>query len=74
MVGDKAMIQNKKKNKIEKSFGERVFDVFNYAFLTLVSLCMLYPMYYVLVASFSDANEMIINADKILLYPLEVYF
>lgn len=65
------MEQMKQKNTIKISFGERVFDVFNYAFLTLISLCMLYPMYYVLVASFSNANEMIINADKILLYPLK---
>ena len=65
------MIQMKQKNSIKISFGERVFDVFNYAFLTLISICMLYPMYYVLVASFSDANEMIINADKMLLYPLK---
>ena len=65
------MVKNKRKNSIKISFGERVFDVFNYAFLTLVSLCMLYPMYYVLVASFSDANEMIVNADKLLLYPLK---
>ena len=64
------MIQIKKRS-IKISFGEKVFDVFNYAFLTLISLCMLYPMYYVLVASFSNANEMIINADKILLYPLK---
>lgn len=70
MVGDKVMIQIRK-NKIKMTLGERAFEVANYTFLTLVSLCMLYPMYYVLVASFSDANEMIINADKMLLYPLK---
>ena len=71
MVGDKVMVKNNNINSIKKSYGEKVFDVLNYAILTVVSLCMLYPMYYVLVASFSDANEMIVNADKMLLYPLK---
>ena len=71
MVGGKVMAKIKHKSSIKKSFGERIFDIINYTILTLLSLCMLYPMYYVLVASFSDANEMIINADKLLLYPLK---
>jgi len=51
--------------------GELLFEGFNYLFLTLISLCMLYPMYYVLVASFSDANALIVNSDKVLLHPLK---
>lgn len=59
-----------KKNAIKTSFGEKIFTVINYAILTLLSLFMLYPMFYVFVASFSNANDIIVNANKVLLYPL----
>jgi putative aldouronate transport system permease protein len=36
--------------------GENVFMVFNYAFLALIALICLYPMLYVLFASFSNNN------------------
>lgn len=42
--------------KIKKSKGERAFQVFNYAFLTLIMLVCLYPVWYVAVASFSNSN------------------
>ena len=44
--------------KIKKSKGERVFQVFNYAFLTLIMLVCLYPVWYVAVASFSNSNAL----------------
>ena len=42
--------------KIKKSKGERAFQVFNYAFLMLIKLVCLYPVWYVAVASFSNSN------------------
>lgn len=42
--------------KIKKSKGERAFQVFNYAFLLLIMLVCLYPVWYVAVASFSNSN------------------
>ena len=39
---------------IKKTIGERSFSVFNYAFLTLLSLLCIYPMLYVVFASLSD--------------------
>ena len=42
--------------KIKKSKGERAFQVFNYAFLMLIMLVCLYPVWYVAVASFSNSN------------------
>lgn len=44
--------------KIKKSKGERAFQVFNYAFLTLIMLVCLYPVWYVAVASFSNSNAL----------------
>lgn len=42
--------------KIKRSRGERIFEVCNYAFLTLVMIVCLYPVWYVAMASFSDSN------------------
>lgn len=42
--------------KIKRSKGERAFQVFNYAFLTVVMMVCLYPVWYVAVASFSNSN------------------
>ena len=49
-------IKIKKDNKIKKSIGERNFNFVNRIILILVSICMLYPMLYVIFASFSDSN------------------
>ncbi len=42
--------------KVKRSRGEKIFQVFNYIFLTLIMLACLYPVWYVAVASFSDSN------------------
>ena len=42
--------------KVKRSRGERIFTVFNYIFLSLIMLLCLYPVWYVVVASFSDSN------------------
>lgn len=41
-----------------KTAASRIFDGFNYVFLTLLMLVMLYPMLYVLFASLSDSNRL----------------
>ncbi len=44
--------------KVKKSTGERIFQVFNYVFLTVITLVCLYPMWHVAVASFSNSNRL----------------
>ena len=44
--------------KVKKSTGERIFQVFNYIFLTIITLVCLYPMWHVAVASFSNSNRL----------------
>lgn len=41
-----------------KTVASRIFDGFNYVFLTLLMLAMLYPILYVLFASLSDSNRL----------------
>lgn len=45
--------------KIKHSFGERLFDVINNLIMLLVAFVMIYPLYYVVVASFSNASEFV---------------
>ena len=45
-----------KRNKIRKSRGEKIFVVCNYTFMVLMMFVMFYPMWYVFVASISDAK------------------
>ena len=51
-------MQNTKTMKIKMSTGEKIFSVINYIFLALVAVACLYPMLYVLFASFSNSNQL----------------
>ena len=55
-----------------KSKGYTVFTVFNYIILTFIGLVCLYPLYYVVIASFSDPVKLI-SHDGLLLLPLKNY-
>ena len=48
-----------------QSFGYRVFTVCNSAFMILLMLCMIYPLYYCVVASISDPVELARNPQAI---------
>lgn len=56
--------------KIKETRGERVFKVFNYTFLTLLALICLYPMWHVLMASFSDSNALMAHSG-LLFWPID---
>lgn len=51
---------------IKQTKGERVFNVFNVIFLTLLSICAFYPMYYVLMASFSQSGQLMAHSGLLL--------
>jgi putative aldouronate transport system permease protein len=61
----------KKKNSssalLKSSVADRIFDVINGIVMTFISISIAYPLYFVLVASFTDPS--IVNSGKILLYP-----
>lgn len=46
--------------------GENIFMLFNYVFLTLIAFATFYPMYYVLVASFSNNNRLMQHSGPLL--------
>ncbi len=59
--------------KVRRSRGERIFEVFNYIFLSVIMLACLYPVWYVMVASFSDSN-LLTQHMGLLLKPLGLSF
>lgn len=50
------MAKVKNSNKIKRSRGEEIFNVFNVIFLTLLMIICIYPFWYVICASFSKAS------------------
>ncbi len=56
------------KSKMRRGLSDRVFDIVNYAILGLVALAVLYPLYFVVIASFSDPDA--INTGRVLLWPV----
>lgn len=46
--------------------GQKVFQIFNNIFLLLLSLIMLYPMWHVVMASFSDSGELMAHRGALL--------
>lgn len=53
------------------TLGDQIFDVLNTFIMILIGLLVLYPLYYVLLASFTDPN--IVNSGQLLLYPKRLY-
>jgi putative aldouronate transport system permease protein len=59
---------HKPRNKIRETGVDRAFNVVNYTILTLFLLVILYPLVYVVSASFSDGAAVI--AGKVVLWPV----
>lgn len=49
------------------SIADRVFDILNFIIMLLVCVVIVYPLYFVLVASFTEPH--IVNSGELLLYP-----
>lgn len=60
------MNQNKKAMKQTKA--DVVFDIFNHILLVLVVFAILYPLYFIIIASFSDPDA--INSGRVAFWPV----
>ena len=56
-----------KKKKVKMSTGDKVFTVINTVIMILVCIAIVYPLYYVLLASVTD--PVVVSSGKFLLYP-----
>lgn len=54
----------------QKSSGDRLFTVLNGCFLGLMAILVLYPLYFVIIASISDPDAVL--AGKVVLYPVQI--
>ena len=50
-------IANTPKNRIRRSTGDIIFDVINISLIVLITLIMIYPMWYVIIVSFATPEE-----------------
>ncbi len=66
------MAAHPKNSAIRESVGDRLFNIINVIILTAVLVCVLYPLYFILVASITD--PMVVNRGGLLLYPKVPYF
>ncbi len=60
----------KNPNEIKLAKSDKVFDFFNYIILGIVALIVIYPLYFVLIASISEPDA--VNAGYIFLYPIGI--
>lgn len=65
------MVKNKK-SKIKEGKGSLIFDIINYSLLVLIFIVMVYPIYYIIVLSFSDGMDA--AKGGIFLWPREFTF
>lgn len=66
------MIFNKKKRSAKKSKEDLIFDIFNFTILAILSLMVLYPLYFMIIASVSDPNY--VANGKVILFPKGITF
>ena len=56
----------------KKSAGDRVFYTVNAIFLTFLALIILYPVYFIIIASISDPDAVL--GGRVFLYPVQITF
>ena len=61
-----------KSRALKDSVGDKVFYILNAILLGLVALIVLYPLYFIIIASISDPDAVL--GGKVVLYPVDVTF
>ena len=58
--------------KIKESRSDRIFYIVNYIILGLLALIVIYPLYFITIASFSSADAVL--GGKVILFPVDINF
>ena len=66
------LIHKKISNRTKESFGDMVFLVIAYSILILLAFCCMYPLYFTVIASVSDAYN--VYRSEVFLLPKEFNF
>lgn len=72
MMSAKTKAPRKINPAMKDSRGDKIFYIFNYIVLGVIALIVLYPLYFIIIASFSDPDAVL--AGKVVLYPVDVTF
>lgn len=59
------------KTKMKLSVGDRIFNLVNAVIMIIICLVIVYPIYYVIIASITD--PVIVNSGRPLFYPVKLY-
>ena len=62
----------KKSAPIKNTTGDKIFYAVNGVFLGIMALIVLYPLYFIVIASISDPDAVL--AGKVILYPVQITF
>lgn len=66
------MAREKKSSKAKRISGDKVFHVINCCLLGVMALIVLYPLYFIVIASISDPDAVL--AGKVVLFPVDITF
>ena len=66
---NESLVERRSSGMHSRSRADRVFDLFNYAFLTLLLIVILYPLYFIIIASVSDPIS--VSGGKVWLFPVD---
>ncbi len=64
--------QKPKKRRVKESKGDRVYYIVTYILLGLLAAIVIYPLYFIVIASFSSTDAVL--AGKVFLYPVDIDF
>ena len=71
-MADKMKLSKKSGNIVKDTMGDKVFYIITYVILGLLALIILYPVYFIIIASISDPDAVL--AGKVILYPVGINF
>ena len=63
---------SKRKNALRDTMGDKIFYVINGFFLLLLALIIIYPLYFIIIASISDPDAVL--GGEVILYPVRITF
>ena len=61
-----------RRRKVKESRGDRIYYAITYVILGILAVLVIYPLYFVVIASFSSADAVL--AAKVSLYPVHIAF
>ena len=61
-----------RRRKVKESRGDRIYYAITYIILGILAVLVIYPLYFVVIASFSSADAVL--AGKVYLYPVDIDF